>query len=300
MSDRPLNDSVLRLSDGRVVAYTEWGEPAGSPVLYVHGTPHSRIWCPDAAVTREAGVRLVIPDRPGFGGSDPQLGHTLVGWAADVEELAEALGLDQFAVVGWSAGGVYAAACAAAIPGRVPVAGIVANRTMAAYNLRERPHAVDEFEDDERRAYELVQELGLEEAARKLAEDEEEWVRELIEDPRRVFEGREPPPGDRWFYADPARAQPWFDAVRESVFQGPLGLGCEAAALVSPWEFRLAEISVPVDLWYGEQDRPVYREAAEFAAETIPDVRLTSWPDAGHIGVATHWREILDAVTWDV
>jgi len=47
---------------------------------------------------------------------------------------------------------------------------------------------------------------------------------------------------------------------------------------MSPWNFRLADIAMPVHIWYGEQDLPVYREAAEFAAETIPDARLTDSP----------------------
>jgi pimeloyl-ACP methyl ester carboxylesterase len=297
MRDEPLNDSVLRLADGRALAYAEWGDPHGSPVLFVHGSPHSRIWCPDEEVTTRAGVRLIIPDRPGFGRSDPQLGHTLDGWAADVVQLADALGLGPCPIVGWSAGGVYVAACAATIPERLTVAGIVSNRTMAVYNLGERPQAVDELDEEERHVFDLVRELGLEEAAKRHAAEEEEFVRGLHERPERILEGFEPPEGDQWFYADAGRARPWFEAVRESVRQGALGWGCEGAALLTPWGFRLADISVRVHVWYGEQERPVYREAAEFAAETIPETQLTGWPDAGHMGVAKHWREILEAVT---
>jgi pimeloyl-ACP methyl ester carboxylesterase len=296
MTDGPLKDSVLRLADGRALAYAEWGDASGLPVLLVHGTPHSRIWCPDAEITTRAGVRLIIPDRPGFGRSDPQVGHTLDGWAADVEQLADALGLGRFGIVGWSAGGVYVAACAATIPERLTAAGIVSNRTMAVYNLGERPQALDELDDEERHVFELVRELGLEEAAKRHAVEEEEFVRGLHERPERILEGYEPPEGDQWFYADAGRAGPWFEAVRESVRQGGLGWGCEGAALMAPWSFRLADISMPVHLWYGKQERAAYHEAAEFAAETIPDARLTSWPDAGHMGVAKHWREILEAI----
>jgi len=296
MTDRPLNDSVLRLADGRALAFAEWGDAHGSPVLFVHGSPHSRIWCPDAEITTRAGVRLIIPDRPGFGRSDPQIGHTLDGWAADIEELADALGLDRFGVVGWSAGGVYVAACAATIPERLTAAGIVSNRTMAVYNLGERPQALDELDEEARHVFDLVRELGLEEAAKTHAAEEEGYVGGLVERPEGILDGYEPPDGDQWFYADEGRAGPWFDAVRESVRQGALGWSCEAAALMAPWNFRLADISVSVHLWYGEQERAAYHEAAEFAAETIPDARLTSWPDAGHMGVAKHWHEILEAV----
>ena len=79
-------DGVLQLRDGRDLAYREWGDLGGSPVIFVHGTPGSRVWCPDPHqdATRAAGVRLISVDRPGFGGSDVQLGHTVGGWAADV------------------------------------------------------------------------------------------------------------------------------------------------------------------------------------------------------------------------
>jgi pimeloyl-ACP methyl ester carboxylesterase len=168
---------------------------------------------------------------------------------------------------------------------------------MAVYNLGERPQSLAELDDESRHVLELVRELGLEEAAKRHAAEEEEFVRRLFEEPERILEGHEVPGGDKWFYADPQRAQPWFDAVREAIRQGALGWACEAAALMAPWSFRLADISVPVHIWYGEQELSAYREAAEFAAETIPDARVTGWPDAGHMGVAKYWCEILEAVT---
>lgn len=296
MTKRPLSDSVLRLKDGRALAYAEWGDPGGSPVFFCHGSPHSRIWCPDEEATERAGVRLVIPDRPGCGGSDPQLGHTVVGWASDLEELADALGVGRVGVVGWSAGGLYAAACAAAIPERLTAAGLVSNRTIAVFNLGERPQALDELDDEERHVLELVRGLGLEQAANALAVEEEGWVRGLLERPERILEGYEVPDGDRWFYAAEGRARPWFDAVREAVRQGPLGVSCEFAAALAPWNFRIADITARVNLWYGEEERAAYRDAAEFGATTIADARLTAWPDAGHMGLAKHWSEILEAV----
>jgi pimeloyl-ACP methyl ester carboxylesterase len=59
----------------------------------------------------------------------------------------------------------------------------------------------------------------------------------------------------------------------------------------------LADISIPVHLWHGEQDLIVPLASQEFAAETIPDSRLTIWPAAGHLGIARHWRQVLEAVT---
>ena len=41
--------------------------------------------------------------------------------------LVEALGIDRFAVMGWSAGGAYAAVCAAKIAGRVTAAALLSS-----------------------------------------------------------------------------------------------------------------------------------------------------------------------------
>jgi alpha/beta hydrolase family protein len=89
-------DTTVTLADGRRLAYTEWGDPNGSPLLYFHGYPASRLMCPDERATLSAGVRLIAPDRPGVGRSDVQEGRTIADWPADVDSLADALGIDRF------------------------------------------------------------------------------------------------------------------------------------------------------------------------------------------------------------
>jgi pimeloyl-ACP methyl ester carboxylesterase len=104
-SARPRADATITLADGRALAYCEWGNPTGFPVLWMHGGPGSRLLCPDEDATTAAGVRLLTVDRPGYGGSDPRPDPSLLGWADDVKVLADRLSLERFAVVGWSAGG---------------------------------------------------------------------------------------------------------------------------------------------------------------------------------------------------
>jgi pimeloyl-ACP methyl ester carboxylesterase len=76
-------DHHLRLSDGRNLAYAEYGDPAGTAVIYFHGAPSGRLeptligddnW---AAL----GLRIIAPDRPGMGGSSSQSGRRLIDWA---------------------------------------------------------------------------------------------------------------------------------------------------------------------------------------------------------------------------
>jgi pimeloyl-ACP methyl ester carboxylesterase len=290
---------VLLLRDGRALAYREWGDPDGAPVVFVHGSPGSSIWSPDPHqdATRASRVRLITVDRPGFGGSDVLLGLTLGRWVADVVELADGLGLRRFGVVGISAGGPWAAACAALIPERLTGVGLASSRALGAYNLRERPQAVEEFGEDDLREFEVVRDLAPESAAKRLAAENEEWLHGLAEHPERFLAGSEPPAGDRWFFDDPLQVELLHESFREYARQGAAGYAWEAVAVLHPWSFRLADISMPVHLWHGAQDPRVPLATQEFAAATIPDVRFTIWPDAGHLGTAKYWTDVLEAVT---
>ena len=85
----------------------EYGSPRGLPIIHCHGTPSSRVEGDlifNAAIAAELGVRIIVPDRPGMGRSDFQPGRRIVDWPDDVLELAAALGLDRFAVLGSSGG----------------------------------------------------------------------------------------------------------------------------------------------------------------------------------------------------
>ena len=119
-------DRTIRLRDGRRLGYAEWGDRGGWPLLYFHGWPGSRLEArlgDEAARTK--GVRLIAVDRPGMGLSDYEPGRTLVDWPDDVLELAAALALERFAVLGISGGGPYAAVCAWKLAGQLKRAGIV-------------------------------------------------------------------------------------------------------------------------------------------------------------------------------
>ena len=110
----------LYWKDGRRLEWSEFGASDGRPVIAFHGTPSSRLdFAPTDGVARRLGVRVIAPDRPGHGGSSPVRGRTLAGGAADIVELADHLGLDRFAVLGFSGGGPHAFACASQLGDRV-------------------------------------------------------------------------------------------------------------------------------------------------------------------------------------
>jgi len=278
---------------GRRLAYTEWGLPNGKPVLCFHGTPGSRLWCPNEEATSAAGVRLIMPDRPGIGRSDPLAGRMLADWPKDVEALADALEIPAFGVVGVSAGGPYAAACAALIPGRLRGVALVASRHLTEYNWAERPGVEEAWDADDLAEFDLAQRDPVA-AADLAAQHSAGWVGELDAHPEVVQKALEAAKGDRWFFEDPSRAAVFAAAIREWRRQGLDALKWELIDVYQPWGFRLAEIQIPVTIWCGSQDSRVTH--TDFQASTIPHSSVVIWPDSGHLGFVKHWQEILEAV----
>jgi pimeloyl-ACP methyl ester carboxylesterase len=283
------------MPDGRRLAYTEWGLPDGKPVLYFHGTPGSRLWCPDERATATAHVRLIAPDRPGFGRSDPLEGRTYADWPKDVDALADALQLPSFAVVGVSAGGPYAAACAALIAGRLSGAALVSSRSLAQYNWDEYPGAEEAWSPEERTQFELARDDPT--AAANLAVEQFAVdVGPLEEYPAAIHKALEAAEGDRWFFEDASRTEIFDANIRETWRQGLSATKWEMIDAFQPWGFRLADIPIPVSIWHGTQDPWVKREYIDFQASTVPKCTVVIWPDSGHLGFVKHWSDILEAV----
>jgi pimeloyl-ACP methyl ester carboxylesterase len=290
-----LRDSTISMPDGRRLAYTEWGVADGTPVVYCVGRPGSRLGCPDERATAAAGVRLIVPDRPGTGGSDPLPGRTLADWPADVAALADALGIGSFAVVGVSGGGPYALACAALIPGRLTAVAEVNSGLAAQFDRAGRPGIEERWPPRMRARFELAR-TDPAGAARKAAEDwiailEPAWRPEEI---RREIEEAE---GDRWFYADAERVAAFDASCLAWSRQGAAAVGWDLNDLLVPWGFRLTDITMPVAVFHGAQDSTVDATDIDHTIRALRRSTLVVWPDSGHMGCFKHWDEVLAAVT---
>ncbi|MFC7323973.1 alpha/beta fold hydrolase [Halorubrum rutilum] len=110
-----LATETCTLPDGRTLAYAVGGDGDGTPVVAHHGTPGSRLFgslLADAAAAE--GVRLVVPDRPGYGRSSPPPDDwTPRDWREDLAALLDAESVERGGVVGFSGGGPFALAAAA-------------------------------------------------------------------------------------------------------------------------------------------------------------------------------------------
>ncbi|KAJ5827016.1 hypothetical protein N7447_003779 [Penicillium robsamsonii] len=101
----------MRLPDGRTLGYAKYGRETGYPLMFIHGYPQCRFEASALDhIFRQRGIRVIAPERPGFGLSTVQPNRRIMDWPADVQELAHHLSLSRFAIMGSSGGGPYALA----------------------------------------------------------------------------------------------------------------------------------------------------------------------------------------------
>ena len=271
----------LVLPDGRRLAYCEWGDAGGPPVVLLHGSPGSRRFHPDAAVTADAGVRLVTFDRPGFGESDRKEGRQLLDTPADVAALADHLGVERFALIGVSAGGAHALACAHVLRDRLTA---VAVASMPG-PLDEVPGAWDALPAQVRPAAEMARKDPAR-AVRGVVR----YMGPTVADPTSFLRGG--PPADRALLADPRHGEMLQADVAEAFRPGAEGFADDMVTLWLPWRFPLAGLPRGIRVWHGAQDTRAEPDFDHLAA-TLPGCFPTVWPEDGHYGVLAHWSEVL-------
>jgi pimeloyl-ACP methyl ester carboxylesterase len=287
MTSGEARDGELRLRDGRTLAYRESGAESGRPVLYFHGNPGSRLdtWGDEGAAAA-AGVRLIAVDRPGIGRSDPQPGRRLLDWPADVAQLADALSLDRFAVIGYSAGGPYALACAHRLPERIASVALLAAMGPIDTGIGVRAMGKPMYWRLARRARWAMQAIFsmLGRTARDRPERAKKALLRGVSDPEKAV------------LSQPRAAERVVATLAEATRQGGRGLADDMRVLLEPWGFSPGDVRVSVALWQGDQDTFVRDTTAEAYAQSLAVCRVTACPGEGHFFLDLRMNEILAAV----
>jgi pimeloyl-ACP methyl ester carboxylesterase len=264
-----VTEADLELSDGRTLHYYDTGDGAGDgrvAVFWLHGTPN--IGTPPEplfAAAARSGLRWVSYDRPAYGGSSPLPDRDVAAAAVDVAAIADALGIDRFAVLGHSGGGPHALGCGALLPGRVlAVVSAAAPAPPGAQDLDWfagwSPGGVAE-----------------QRAARAGRAALEAYL------PSAEFDPETFTPGD---YAALEGEWSWFgDVVGKALEHGHEGMVEDLLAGAWAWGFALAELTVPVLILHGSADRMVPAAHGEWLAAHCPGAELRLIADAGHITV---------------
>jgi len=238
-------DGELSLPDGRTLSYTQLGDPKGPAVVVLDG-PGSRGLARGAAdVASRVGVRLIAPDRPGFGRSTPDPRRTISDWARDMATLADRLGLERFGILAHSGGTPYALVSAARLAKRVRAVGLLG----ALVPLGESD-ALDGVSGSMRTLFVQARHapwaLGptLRVAALQARRDPEAAARRMLHDL---------PDADRAVMDLPGMFE-LHQRTTAEIMSAPAEVARELCLLARPWGFDFFDVRVPVELWVGERD----------------------------------------------
>ncbi len=285
-----MEPQLIEAPGGRVLAVDCLGDPQGRPVFLLHGMPGSRLGpVPRSTVLYRLGVLLISFDRPGYGDSTRLPGRRVSAAAADVTAIADALGLDDFAVLGRSGGGPHALACAALLPERV-------NRIAALVCLAPRhgegldwysgmtPSNIRAYNEVERGVRHFADSFHL--RSRQIRDDPVGLIKDLV---------HELPPTDRTLVADHGIRRMLLSTYREAFRYGADGWIDDVLAFTSDWGFKVEDITVPTRLWHGADDQFSPVGHSRWLADHIPGSELYLEPGAAHFGAL---KVMTEALKW--
>lgn len=276
-------DGVTELPDGREMAWRWWGEPDATPLLRIQGTPASRLYRnPDSSVQRDLGVRYLMIDRPGYGGSTRKRGRGIADVADDLAAMVEAHGIHRIPAMGTSGGGPHVLALAARHPDLVSAATVVVGGTP--------------LEPDE-----VKQLVGVNADGYAAAEKGWQELYELLVAIRERLLGSEgmagvlkdAPDSDRKLMANPDWERIERENLAETLKQGAEGWADESFAMHGKWDFDPSQIKTSVTWWHGDDDKNAPLSAARRVVAQLRKVDLHVWHGEGHFASLTHDREIV-------
>ncbi len=286
MTDIHVAESDLELPDGRRLHVYDTGadgpgalpaSPGSAPltVFWQHGTPN--VGTPPRPLFRDSarlGIRWVSYDRPGYGGSTPLPGRSVGSAATDVRHVADALGIDRFALMGHSGGASHALASAAVLGERV--LGVVAVSGPAPFGAE----GLDWF------AGMAPSCRGSLTAAAAAREAKERFEAAAEYDPEMFTEADHAALAGDWS---------WFhEVVAPAVATGPGGLIDDDLAYVGAWGCDPAAVTAPVLVLHGGLDRVVPSTHGEWLAKRCPRAELRLRPSDGHLSVLSDAPAALD------
>lgn len=252
---------TITTADGRTLAVCWWGDPDGAPMFWLHGTPGSRLLRHVGDGYRRNRLCVYTYDRPGYGLSTRRPGRRIADTADDVRAIADALGLDEFAVAGVSGGAAPALACAALLPDRVTrCATVVGCAPLTADGL----DFFDGMDDEGRR--EFAPALYGEDVVHAAWRETVEWIESGMPD----------------LELSDDDAPMLLSAFREGARQGPGGFLDDELAFVQDWGFDLGDVRAPTKLMAARDDE-IPRGHADWLVRHLPNAELI-WVDGGHFG----------------
>lgn len=279
-------NQIVDLKDGRKLGFAEYGVPDGKPVFHFNGSGGSRLeHPPNLNILTELGIRYISTDRPGHGNSSLKHDRELLDWPDDVAAIADHLGIDNFHVLGWSAGGPHALACAYKMPERVISGAIVSGLAPA-----NRPNPYAGYKGFLRalmflgRRFPSIVYIFRRMVAKQINKPsgniEDKFVKSLPKVDQIPFEN---PEVKAMLIAD----------FKEGYKQGGDGPARDDIIINTPWKFEIMNIQTRFDIWQGDTDENVPVNQGKYQEELLPNNSFYLVENKGHMFLLEKWKDVL-------
>lgn len=273
-----MNNNYIVLNDNRKLGYEDYGHKTDTAVIIFHGTPGSRIGgLEDSPLLKNFNVRLITPERPGYGISDPLPNRKISDWAMDVKELADQLGIRKFHVAGASGGGAYALACAIELPEYV-----MSTTLISAATPPEMPDFSKGMSFGNKISFFFAKHVPFilmfmqSQTASYIQKYPDKFFEkmypQLCEWDKRVIDSYSPK--DREIF---------IKSIQEAYRQGIAGAYQDMLLISRPWNLQINQIKPPIFLWHGEADTLVPVVPAREFARQLNNCDSEIIADAGHL-----------------
>jgi pimeloyl-ACP methyl ester carboxylesterase len=275
----------IKLTDNRTLGFADYGTENGYPILYCHGSQSSRLEVHyDLSFATENNLRIITIDRPGHGLSDFNPSGTILSFAQDVKQLVNHLNIDKFSVVGMSAGSPFALGIAYSFPQNIDNTSIISG--FAPYTKESKQFLTKDVKAmlGLAKTFPFILKLMLKFQARQLKSNPKKALKGFLK-----------------IMSAPDQEELKKEAVMniiEIMFAEAFRNGSEGVAyeisklLVRDWRFNLSEIKVPVTFWQGKKDNNVPFQWAKLMQNEIPNAKLNTFSDEGHLIIFNHALEI--------
>jgi pimeloyl-ACP methyl ester carboxylesterase len=266
------------LRDGRTLSYIEFGDPTGHPIFYAHSGPGSRL---EGKLFHEEALcrnyRFIATDRPGMGESTYLPNRKLLDYPKDITELADALGIDKFGVMGWSGGGAHTTVCGYAIPKR-----LLFNISFAGYtNFAQMPGAEEYLESKMDQVS-----VGLSKKHPRLFKiffDILSVSEKLFPESTYKAVMKTLCESDQKIAAEQDFKDVFIESQVEAFRQGSQGVTSDAAVHYVDWGFKLEEILFNLHVFHGTEDHLVPLEFGQHVSKIVPNCELHIMKGEGHL-----------------
>lgn len=315
--DRPLSpiadktsepeQNVIYLKDGRRMSYCDHPKPellknkrATDPycstssethaIILLHNLMGSSMELPPGASSlfEQENIRIIVPERPGYGDSDchPERNHQ--DWCSDLEQLLDHLKLDKVKILAHSIGGSYALALAEFLPDRIERIAMVnamprIEDIMACANI---PSLVTAVNRSLKFAPFLIEPI----LKMAVGKDIEHFYSQQLNYIRPTLEGRA---ADINLLKTSQYRNYSTANLKQSAKQG-VGIWAEELKLsFSALAFSVKNCRTEYQFWHGEHDDVIPLEAAELLSKHLNTTHFTRLKSETHYLFARHFNKIV-------